>query len=354
MEGIVVQNVLKVFGLSSLTFFVGIVFAPILTHFLYRHKLWRKEVRQTAPDGGGTPIFASLHKDREISVPRLGGIVIWFSVTLVAVLMWLVYYFIPTPFFEKLNFISRGQTWILFAVLIGGSLLGLIDDLMQVFGRGKYTAGGMRFSRRVFFIFIIALAAALWFFIKLEGASIFIPFVGDVFIGIAYILFFIIVMLATFSGGVIDGLDGLSGGVFASIFAAYGGIAFFQNQIDIATFCFALTGALLAFLWFNIPPARFYMSETGIMGLTTSLAVVAFLTNAVFVLPIIAFPLVVVSGSVIIQLTSKRFFKRKVFLIAPIHHHFEAIGWPSYKVTMRFWIISVVTAIIGMVIHLLG
>ena len=161
-------------------------------------------------------------------------------------------------------------------------------------------------------------------------------------------------MWAVFSGGVIDGLDGLSGGVFASIFSAYASIAFFQNQINLATLASVIVGSILAFLWFNIPPARFYMSETGIMALTTTLTAVAFLTNAVFVLPIIALPLVLESLSVIIQLGSKRFFGRKIFLVAPIHHHFEALGWPAEKVTMRFWILSAVAAVLGMILHLMG
>jgi len=162
------------------------------------------------------------------------------------------------------------------------------------------------------------------------------------------------VTLATFSGGVIDGIDGLSGGVFASIFAAYGGIAFFRGQIDLAAFCAVIAGAILAFLWFNIPPARFYMSETGTMGLTVALTTVAFLTDSVAVLPIIGFLLVVESASVIIQFASKRWRGKKVFLVAPVHHHFEAIGWPGYKVTMRFWVISVVFAIVGIVAALIG
>jgi phospho-N-acetylmuramoyl-pentapeptide-transferase len=161
-------------------------------------------------------------------------------------------------------------------------------------------------------------------------------------------------MLATYTGGVIDGLDGLSGGTFASIFAAFGIIAFARNQIDLAAFCFVVAGAILAFLWYNIPPARFYMGETGTMGLTATLTVVAFLTDSVLVLPIIGFLLVIESGSVIIQLFSKKFRKKKVFLAAPIHHHFEALGWPHYKVTMRFWVIGVVAAIVGVAIRLLG
>lgn len=162
-------------------------------------------------------------------------------------------------------------------------------------------------------------------------------------------------MLALFSGSVIDGIDGLSGGIMSAIFTAYAGIAFFQNQIDLAAFCMVIVGGILAFLWFNIPPARFYMTETGILGLTTTLAVVAFLTNSVIVLPIIALPLFVASGSVIIQQLSKKFRNgKKVFLVAPIHHHFEAIGWPAYKVTMRFWVVSMICAALGMIIALIG
>ena len=161
-------------------------------------------------------------------------------------------------------------------------------------------------------------------------------------------------MLATYSGSVIDGIDGLAGGVFASMFAAFAGIAFFQNQIDVAAFAAAMTGSLLAFLWYNIPPARFWMGETGIIGLTTTLTVIAFFTDSVLILPIIAFPLVLASASDIIQITSRKIWGKKVFRLAPIQHHFEAMGWPSYKVTMRFWVVSTVCAIIGMALALVG
>jgi phospho-N-acetylmuramoyl-pentapeptide-transferase len=166
--------------------------------------------------------------------------------------------------------------------------------------------------------------------------------------------------MALYSGGVIDGIDGLAGGIFAAMFGAYAGIAFYQQQIDLAAFCATIAGAILAFLWFNIPPARYYMSETGTMGLTITLAVVAFMTDAlgdgygVLVLPIIALPLVITVLSVVIQVLSKRFRGKKVFLVAPVHHHFEAIGWPAYKVTMRYWVLSVVLAILGMVVALIG
>ncbi len=347
-------NILKIFGMAAVSFFVGIALTPLLTHFLYKYKLWRKEVRMVAPDGKPTPIYAELHKEGETKVPRMGGILIWTIPLCLIFLTWFLSVLFPIPFFQKLNFLSRSQTWLPLFTLVAASLVGLADDLIQVFGKGKYIAGGVRFSRRLLLIAIIALIGALWFYFKLEKNDVFIPFIGDFHLGLLFIPFFVLVMLATFSGSAIDGLDGLAGGVMASIFASYSGIAYFQNQIDIAAFAAALAGTILAFLWFNIPPARFYMGETGMFGLTTTLTVIAYLTNTVLVLPIIAFPLVITSLSIIIQLFSKKFFGRKVFLVAPVHHHFEAKGWPAHKVTMRFWVISVIFAIIGMVIALIG
>jgi phospho-N-acetylmuramoyl-pentapeptide-transferase len=200
----------------------------------------------------------------------------------------------------------------------------------------------------------IGLAGAWWFYAKLGWSTLHIPGDGDIQLGWLYIPLFLIVMLATYSGGIIDGLDGLAGGTFATIFGAYAIIAFSQHQIDLAAFCIALAGTILAFLWFNIPPAKFYMGETGIMGLTATLTVVAFLTDSVLVLPVIGFLLVIESGSAIVQFFSKRFLKRKIFKATPIHHHFEALGWPHYQITMRFWVIGVIMAIAGIAIRLLG
>ena len=347
-----ILNIYKILGLSAFSFFLGIGLTPILTHFLYKYKMWRKDARTTAPDGSPTPIFNALHKERETKAPRMGGILIWFTTIAVALIFYFLKQWGVDPIFEKLNFLSRSQTWVPLGVLLAAALVGLLDDFMTVLGKGTYKGGGLALGRRLFLIFTIALLSAYWFYSKLEMTSIFIPGIGYWELGILFMPFFVVVMLAVFSGGVIDGIDGLSGGVFASIFASYAGIAFFQNQIDIAAFCAVIMGAILAFLWFNIPPARFYMSETGTMALTCALTVVAFLTNAVAVLPIIAFPLVLSSASTQIQLLSKKLFKRKVFLVAPIHHHFEALGWPPEKVTMRFWVIGTVFAILGMVIQL--
>lgn len=349
-----ILDVVKVFLPTVLAFGVGIAITPVLTHYLYKYKMWKKKARNEALGGGSTPIFNQLHKEKEVGTPRMGGVVIWASALVVSLGFFLVAALSSSDLMDKLNFLSREQTWLPLFTLIIASLVGLLDDFLQVQGRGGYVAGGLSLTLRIFIVFVIGIVAGWWFFDKLDVSTIYVPFVGDFSLGMLMIPFFAIVMLALFSGGVIDGLDGLSGGVMATIFSAYATIAFFNNQIDLAAFCAVVAGATLAFLWFNIPPARFYMTETGILGLTTTLAVVAFLTQSVLVLPIIAFPLFAASGSVIIQQLSKKFRGKKVFLVAPIHHHFEALGWPSYKVTMRFWIISVVCAILGVVIALAG
>ena len=349
-----VVSAIKVFGLLAASFVAAVLWTPLLTKYLYQYKLWRKDVRTTSPDGTQTPLFAALHKDRETRVPRLGGVLIWVTTLGIAALVWLLAEIAHISFLDKANFFSRNQTWLPLATLFAASLLGLADDLAQVGVRGGYVAGGIKFRRRLLIVFLIALVGAWWFYFKLDWRTIYIPGYGDLFIGLWYIPLFIGTMIILFSSSIVDGIDGLAGGVFGAAFAAYGGIAFFRGQIDLAAFSGVVLGAILAFLWFNIPPARFYMGESGIIGLTTSLTVVAFLTDSVIVLPVIGAILMIEVASDVIQFASKRFRGKKVFLIAPIHHHFEAIGWPPYKVTMRFWVISVVAAILGMAIALIG
>ncbi len=347
-------SVIKVLGTSAVASIIAILWAPILIDFLYKHKLWKKTGGKKAISGEDAVVFNSLHKEREVSVPRMGGLIIWGTVVLVALFYYVGSLIFPNSVFSSLNFLTRSQTWLPLFVLVAASLFGLLDDILVVSNLGKYIGGGLSFSKRLLVIALMGLVAGLWFYYKLEWDVISIPLMGQFSIGIFYIPLFIIVMVACWSGGIIDGIDGLSGGTFASIFGAFSIIAFSQGKVDLATFCAVITGTLFAFLWFNIPPARFYMSETGSLGLVAVLAVIAFLTDSVVVLPIIAGILVLEVGSVIIQLLSKKFRKKKIFLSTPIHHHFEAIGWPAYKVTMRFWIIGIVLAIIGVVIKLLG
>jgi len=347
-------DVVKVFIPTALAFFLGIAITPIATHFFYKYRMWKRYSRN---DSIKESDFQKIHNEKEeLKTPRVGGIIIWLSAVLITEIFYFATFFLDSEIVTKMNFLSRNQTYIPFFALLLGALIGFWDDLIQIFGKGKFAHDDSSWRKwKAFIVIFISTLIGMWFYYKLGMTSISVPFDGNLELGILIIPFFVIVSLAIFSGGVIDGIDGLSGGVFASIFGAYSAIAFINNQIDIAAFSGVITGAILAFLWFNIPPARFYMGETGIMGLTTVLATIAFLTDSVLLLPVIAMPLVITSLSVIIQLLSKRFRGgKKVFRLAPIHHHFEAIGWPSHKVTMRFWILSVVFAIIGIILSIIS
>lgn len=346
-------DLIKIFLPTTLAFFLGLFITPIATHFFYKYKMWKRYSRNESTNEQ----FQKIHNgNEELKTPRVGGMIIWISVILTTLLIFIFSIIFPSDISSKINFLSRNQTLIPFFTLIFGSILGLWDDLIQIYGKGKFARDDKSWRRwKVCMITFISLLIGLWFFLKLGMDTISIPFDGTLYLGFLIVPFFILVSLATFSGGVIDGLDGLAGGVFAIIFLAFSVIAYTNNQIDIAAFSAVLGGAILAFLWFNIPPARFYMGETGIMGLTITLATLAFLTDSVLVLPIIALPLVITSLSVILQMASRKFrHGKKIFKLAPIHHHFEALGWPSYKVTMRFWILSIIFAIIGIILAIIS
>ncbi len=346
-------SVFKVLVLGAISFILAILATPLLTHFLYKHKLWKKTARQKSIDGKELPIFKKFHGKEEIKIPRFGGVLIWIIPPFLAFFFFLLAD-VNGTIIQKLNFLSRSQTWLPLFAMVVASIIGLLDDIFQVKSKGRYVGGGLSLKYRLISVFLIGLIGGWWFYSKLGWTTLYIPGIGDLVIGVWYIPLFIFVMLAIYASGVVDGLDGLAGGTFSTIFGAYAIIAFFRGQIDIAAFCAVVAGATLAFLWFNIPPARFYMGESATMGLCAALTVVAFLTDSVFVLPIIGIVLVAEVGSVILQQFSKKVLKRKIFLAAPIHYHFEAKGWPHYKVTMRFWVIGLIAAVIGVAIRFIS
>lgn len=341
---------------SVISFSVGIALAPVLTHYLFKHRAWKKKSGKgnSMGDMNGTPLFDELHKEREVSTPRMGGIIVWASTLITALGIWLLAMVFGEPF-ASFDFISRSQTWLpLFALAVGAGV-GLVDDIFEI----TRSNGGLRLRWRLLVVALLGLFAGWWFYEKLGVSSVGIPLVGPIELGVFFIGFFMLVTLALYAGGVIDGIDGLAGGVFAIIFMTYAGIAFAQGQTTLAAFAACVSGALFAFLWFNIPPARFYLSETGTMALTVALAITAFSTDVlgegvgVAVLPIIALPLTVTVFTSMLQVFSKKVLKKKLFQIAPIHHHFEAIGWPAYKVTMRYWVITIIAGIFGLALALL-
>jgi phospho-N-acetylmuramoyl-pentapeptide-transferase len=327
---------------------------PLVSHYLYKYKAWKKRPGKVSLDGTVASEFNRLHEENEVRAPRMGGIVVWGSVLLTVLSITIVAHLIQSASILRLDFLSRNQTWIPLATLIIGAIAGLIDDLLIIRPGGE----GMRLRWRLFVVVAASSLIGMWFFFKLGVVAINIPLAEPLYLGWLIIPFFVVMSLALYASGVIDGIDGLSGGVFASIFASYAIIAFAQNQIDLAAFSMAIVGGLLAFLWFNIPPARFYMSDTGTMALTLTIGSIAFMTDnlgggyGIFVLPVIGGLLVITVASDILQVFWKRVFGRKLLRIAPLHHHFEAIGWSGAKVVMRYWVISIVFATLGVIIAL--
>ncbi len=327
----------KTLWLAALSFIVALLWTPLFTDFLYKNRLGKK-IRQTGFDQKRTPIFYSLHKHKE-NTPTMGGILIWVTTAVVTMLMNL----------------SRSQTWLPLFALVSTGLVGAADDLMNIYGIGP-NRGGMRFRWKLVLFAAIALVGAWWFYVKLGWNIISVPGLGSFEIGLWYVPLFVLVLVwMAFCANEADGLDGLAGGVIASSIGAFAIIALVQGKTELAAFCGALIGALLAFLWFNVYPARFFMGDTGSTALGMILGVLAFLTDTVVLLPLISLILFVEGGSALVQILSKKFRGgRKIFLSAPIHHHLEAKGWPEPKIVMRFWIISAISAIGGLFVFLIS
>jgi phospho-N-acetylmuramoyl-pentapeptide-transferase len=344
------SNIIKILLPAIVSFIFGIFLAPVLTHYFYKYRLWKKKSRSENVSGSNG--FNDIHDSKaEISTPRVGGMVIWLAVSFCVFLFMVMDSYYNNSFTNKIYFISRGQTLIPFFALIVGSLVGLGDDFLQIFAKGKWSYDPviLRYIK-AFLIVGISLLIGLWFYFKLGITDVYVPIYGFLDLGYLFIPFFIMVTLAVFSSSVIDGIDGLSGGVLAAVFGGYTFVSFLNGQIDLAALCAVITGGILAFLWFNIPPARFYMGETGMIGLTITLSVIAFLTDTVFILPVIAFPLFATSVSVVLQMLSRKFRSgKKIFKLAPLHHHFEYIGWSKPKIVMRYWVVSVFMSIMGVI-----
>ncbi len=336
----------RILAFAAIAFLFALAWTPALIYFLEKYRLG-KQIRTE-----GTPVFARLHKKKE-GTPTMGGILIWATVLFITLFFWILAGMDEGTILEDLNFLTRKETLLPLGALIASALVGLGDDLLGIFKVGS-KSGGLRVRHRLFIYTAIAAFGAWWFYYKLDWDLVHVPFVGDFNIGLWYIPLFIFILVATaHSTNLTDGLDGLAGGILLIAFSAYGVIAVSQGRPDLAAFCGVIIGALLAFLWFNIYPARFFMGDTGAMSLGITLGIIAMLTNAFLLLPLIGFILVIESLSVIFQITSKKIFGRKIFLSTPVHHHLEARGWPETQVTMRFWIAGGVMAVVGLIIVLI-
>src|SRR3990167_8077045 len=328
----------KIFILGFLSFVVTMALTPIYTTAAFAGQWWKK-ARANTITGEAAKVYTKLHAAKHArNIPTMAGIVFVTAVALVTLS----------------GNLSRSETWLPLAAMVGAGAIGLIDDIINIRGIGGNIAG-MRAKIKILLLLGVSLVGGWWFFAKLGVTDIHIPFVGSWEIGWLIIPLFVLVIIATANAvNITDGLDGLAGGLSAIAFGAYALIAIIEGRYGIAGFCMAIVGALLSYTWFNVYPARFFMGDVGSFALGTALGVVAMLTNTVLLLPIIGIVFVIETGSVVLQIISKRLRGKKLFLSSPIHHHFEAIGWPETKVTMRFWIIGEVAALVGIIMFILG
>ncbi len=342
METITLANLthetIGTFLLSVAAFILAMVLTPIYTDMAYRFRFWKKQ-RDTSTTGEKLLVFVKLHEEKfKRNIPTMAGIIGVVAITVITLLYNL----------------DRAQTWLPLAALVGGAFVGLLDDIINIRGSGEGVAG-LRSSLKFLMIVLIALTLGWFFFVKLGYDSIHVPFVGDFTLGWLIVPLFVLAVVATSNAvNISDGLDGLAGGLLAISFGTFGMISILQGHFLLAGFCFTVVGALLAYLWFNIYPARFFMGDVGSFAFGTALGVVAMLTNTLLLLPIIGIIFVIEAGSSLIQILSKKIFHRKVFISAPIHHHLEAQGWPETKVTMRFWVIAAVAGFIGVLLAMAG
>lgn len=335
-QNIITDELTNMLLLALLGFSLAVVLTPIYTYFAYRYNFWKKK-RTTATTGEKLSVISKL-STRKRRVPTAAGLIMLVAISIVTLLFNL----------------SREQTWLPLAALVGGGMVGLLDDFINVRGSGSGVAG-LQARLKLALITGVSTIGAWFFYFKLEYSTVHIPYAGDLAVGWLLIPIFVVAVVSTSNAvNISDGLDGLAGGLLLMSFAAFGTIAMFQGNYGIAAFCMTVAGTLLAYVWFNIPPARFFMGDVGSFSLGTALGVVAMLTDTLLLLPIIGFVFVLEAGTSLAQILSKKYLGKKLFIAAPIHHHLEAGGWPKTKVTMRFWILGIFFAVVGIVIALTG
>ena len=339
MKALISDEVFHGLLLALASFIISMLLTPIYTHFAYKYKFWKQQ-KTTTVDGTDLPVMRKLHAHKFKHVfPTMAGLI---GIVTVTAVTWIFN-------------LDRGQTWLPLAGFLGGAFVGVVDDCINIFGSGR-GAAGLRGPVKFIMIATVGLALGWFFAFKLGWTTMLIPFAGNIEVGsIAMMLIFAFAVVATSNSvNISDGLDGLSGGLAMMAYGAYGIIALMQGNLLLFGFCLTVVGWLLSYIWFNVPPARFMMGDTGSFALGAGLGVVAMMTNSFLLLPVIGLPFVIETGSSLLQLVSKKFFHKKIFVSAPLHHHLEALGWGEAKIVMRFWIIAGVCAIAGIFLAVTG
>lgn len=252
------------------------------------------------------------------------------------------------------NLVGKLSILLPLGVMGAAGALGFADDLLTLQGReriGGHERGGLIVKAGGGAV--IGLVAGLILYYAMEERRMIVPHFGEYELNVGYVAIAAVVVGATTSAGAVtDGLDGLLAGLMALAFAAYGVIALAQGQTYVGTFCFTVVGAILGFLWYNGHPAQVFMGEVGALPLGAVLAIVALMTGWWLLLPVIGIVLVAEGLSDVAQIASFRLMGKRVLKMAPLHHHFELLGWAEPKVVTRFWLLGTVGALLGVALAL--
>jgi phospho-N-acetylmuramoyl-pentapeptide-transferase len=316
-------------GVLLAAFIIGLAVGSPYINLLRRLRMG-KQIRREGPQS---------HYAKQ-GTPTLGGVLI---IAVVALLWLLVFAVLQEP--QRGDFVA--QTIVPIGALVAVGILGFIDDYVNI-----VYGFGIRGRHKLVWQLVVAVVAALYIQRHFAITGVFVPFVGEIEIGAqAFVLLAIFAIISTSNGvNLIDGLDGLSGGTLVFAFLSFAFIAAARGFPWLVVVCCAIVGALLAFLWFNAHPAEVIMGDVGSLALGAALATVALTTGFILLLPVVGVLYVVENLSVILQVGSFKLRGRRIFRMAPIHHHFELIGWPEQKVTIRFWLIAALSGIIGAVL----
>jgi phospho-N-acetylmuramoyl-pentapeptide-transferase len=373
------SQLLKVIIFGFFGYFLAIFWAPYLIKLLVWLKFWKKRNKTKSILGTELEVTKSFYEKDEATtkVPRSGGLLIWITTLAIALFFWFIFKIFQTdignhPIALFLNFVNRKQTFIPIGVMFFGAILGFVDDALSTLDSGgNYMAGGLKLSYRIGFVSIISLVVGLWFRLQIKFNNfIIIPkllefqdildslksLIGNStinnFLDIwLYILAILTFLVFFWSSSVIDGFDGLAAGTLIPIYTTFTIIAFDKEFYSLATFLSVMTGATIAYLWFNLPPAKFYMGDTGSASLLLTLGTVALFMNTLYLLPIAGIMLILTSLSNIFQVFSIKFFKKKLLKAAPLHHHFEALGYSHFKISVSYWLVSIVFCILTLIVH---
>jgi phospho-N-acetylmuramoyl-pentapeptide-transferase len=326
------RNMAFSMGLGGIAFVLTVIIGrPIITYL--RMKKVGKQVREDGPET----------HFKKIGTPTMGGVMVAATVVIITLVF---------------NLAGRLSMLLPTGILLASGLLGAIDDRMSLVG-GSGLKHGLSARFKMAWLLLFGTVAALVLHLpKPWGLALhhmYVPFTHRFDIGIWYLPIAIVAIVGMANGvNFADGLDTLAAGLAAIAFVAYGVIAYGQGQVGVVTFCFTMVGSLLGFLWFNAHPAQVFMGDTGSLAIGASLATAAFMTGQWLLLPVVGFVFVAELLSVIIQVS---YFKltggKRIFRMTPIHHHFEKLGWSETQVTMRFWIIGMISGLLGVALALL-